>query len=1323
MSVSLLKSASWLPIIVKSVTADNVNAIDINCQNLVTENGVSLYGDVNIKGELSIGTAPNSYVLPTSRPTESQVLGAVDSSGTTGWISGGGSGGISGITNTDHNLSLSGTSVININMASTVDVSGLIADHLQVGTAYTLPYVSGISGECLTSQGNGSLCIWSAVGTGTVQNIISGDSNLTIDDPSGPEVNITLSDDITVTNIDTGSININGTDFPGTLGAESDVLTIVSGVMAWAPSSGGGGSITEITGDENVIITNGTGPNANVALNTIVSVDVSSNNINSVNLTLGGSTTYYSFPSTIGTISQVLGVTDENMLGFVENGTGSGISQIMNSDQNITVIDGSGPNCTLNLNSTISNIDISCNNLITGTLDISGLIYPDLNDIEASTAGYVLAINPFKSGYHFIANGGGGGGISEIITTDPNLNIEILAPSGPTVTINLQNTINVDVSSNNVVAQNLYADDISGNTCHVSSMIADNMTVGTLDYPSSIGLAGQVLGVDSELNLVFVNTTQSLSSNTLYANQGINSLQSCINASVGFVNNSIYVSTGGYTDPILDISQNSFLTINSPSTQCNFQNGISLNTNAASITLNNMTFGPCTNSYLQGLGGHIINNCVFDVSNVYIGKSTCTSPIILNGCTFDTSTVIQLDNTNTKSIVFDGCNMNFCSFSAGGVTPNVFLKNCQNIYDWGPLEIQPTGYNVSTNSFVQCSVINVGSNINTPNINGAPYVGQGINENIVYCNSILDVSNNIFKSSSGDVSGSYAIASYLTLPNNNKFDGVGNTTITCYTGTSDVSGNWEITGTGGDITLDNLIFNGNVDISGLLAGDITFNNCNFLSTGDGTLTLSNCLIAPIVTFNNCSFLNSYNITVAVSYNSINTTWNSCNFTDVGTATDSSSLSMKFNNCINMPISFKTSNNIIYPLFFEPINDYTTMQDTISALSAGQNIVCDTLTNQPSTSTTLVINQPNVSLKALVSGYNVQLQNTTIETSDGSYFTLDGFDFPEPLVSQVGGISFNGGTYIGSVINIQNCNFNYSTIVNNLTAANEYAVIFTNCTFQNLCSITFTTSYAPFLFVNCDFNLTNTSDGTTFTGINANNCDFVNCRNIPAGISPLPNSNVSNILNFDDTTSLLQIQKISIGNGLGTSGSYTFPTTIGSASQILQATASNTLIFADISGSVLTSDVSYNLTMQTTASDCSFNIIMEFSAINNTVTWTSKFADLDISGFKHNDGSNLPLVSTTSIDSQFYTSGRSKQIGVTSGGNANGGSLNHMLSYVWSIDGSGFIVIGYTNYSGLSGWSSGYYYPPSISFNSGGNMDSGDYSGYSVADCGGAYVLL
>ena len=138
MSLNTLSNATWL----------SINVANITCENLECANGVGLQGDVNIAGELSIGTAPNSYVFPTGRPTTGQYIGAIDDSGTMGFLTGGGGGGsISSIVNTDGNIVASeNAGVVTLNLSPNIDVTTMIADQIQCGVEYTLPKVSGASG-------------------------------------------------------------------------------------------------------------------------------------------------------------------------------------------------------------------------------------------------------------------------------------------------------------------------------------------------------------------------------------------------------------------------------------------------------------------------------------------------------------------------------------------------------------------------------------------------------------------------------------------------------------------------------------------------------------------------------------------------------------------------------------------------------------------------------------------------------------------------------------------------------------------------------------------------------------------------------------------------------------------------------------------------------------------------------------------------------------------------------------------------------------------------------------------------------------------------
>jgi len=275
----------------QNATYLNINVADVICQNLIADNGVSLGGDVNIAGELSVGTSPNSYIFPfNSRPTQGQVLAAADGNGDLGWVTiGSGGGGIVGINNTDNNLTTSeANNIVTINLAQTIDVPTVISDQIQVGTEYTLPKTFGPTGYVLSSNGLAGLCQWQA----SSGQSLTGGNNINV---SGNTINLNNTiNQVQINQLTAGTNGPSGSAyiFPAYVTTEEAgyVLgNIGAGNLGFIPMSGGAGVYSVIAGT-NVNIT---GTNQNPVVNLDTAIDVA-------NLTVGttnGSGQYaYSFP-------------------------------------------------------------------------------------------------------------------------------------------------------------------------------------------------------------------------------------------------------------------------------------------------------------------------------------------------------------------------------------------------------------------------------------------------------------------------------------------------------------------------------------------------------------------------------------------------------------------------------------------------------------------------------------------------------------------------------------------------------------------------------------------------------------------------------------------------------------------------------------------------------------------------------------------------------------------------------------------------------------------------------------------------------------------
>ena len=367
----------------------SINVADVSCQNLVASNGVSLGGDVNIAGELSIGTSPNSYIFPfNNRPTQGQVLAATDGNGDLGWVTiGSGGGGIIGITNTDGNLTTSeANNIVTINLADTVDVPTVISDQIQVGTEYTLPKTAGPTGYVLSANGLGGLCQWQSAGAGGmtgVSSIFSSDGNVLVSNPTG-DVDITITSTPTFSGLILGSAPETQYIFPSTYGATGTYLSSDGvGHLQWSSPTGSSGQ--SLTGGNNITIVNDA-----INLNsTIPQLQINQLSVG----TNGLSGSAYIFPPYVepSQAGYVLGNVGAGNLGFIPMSGGGGTGAVN------SVIGGNNINITGTISNPIVNLDtnVTIPNLTVGTTNsgIGEYSYSFPQYAVSSQDTYMLAYN------------------------------------------------------------------------------------------------------------------------------------------------------------------------------------------------------------------------------------------------------------------------------------------------------------------------------------------------------------------------------------------------------------------------------------------------------------------------------------------------------------------------------------------------------------------------------------------------------------------------------------------------------------------------------------------------------------------------------------------------------------------------------------------------------------------------------------------------------------------------------------------------------------------------------------------------------------------
>ena len=479
---------------------------------------------------LNIGSAGNSYSFPETVGTNGQIL--VLNNDSLIWGSGGG-GGISALTNTDGNISISGSSVVTVNLESAITVN-----EVNIGTAYTLPTVAGTANQVLAMPASGNACVWKndSAGSGTVTNVSSGNSNITVTNATTTPV-VSLASDLNVSSVygynvnatligignnspvpdfvfpqinanppintliisagggsssfGTASSLLNNTDgnisltnngsnitvidlasslqleglsihnqytFPATIGSPNQVLAVPGGgsTLYWKNDNAGTGTVTNVSGDANFIVTNQT-TTPSISLASTVEIDTL--NINNA----------YTLPSTIGSANQVLSVPVSGTTLTWKN-------------------DAAGTGTVTNVSSGNSNIVVT-NNTTTPVVSLQNEI--NITNLTATGGIYGLAVNASVLG---LADGDSNPQfVFPLVSSNPPINTLIVSDGNGSSTFSTINGLFNNTDGNITLTNG------GSNTTTINMDSTVNLNTLTLGnaytFPATIGTPNQVLSV------------------------------------------------------------------------------------------------------------------------------------------------------------------------------------------------------------------------------------------------------------------------------------------------------------------------------------------------------------------------------------------------------------------------------------------------------------------------------------------------------------------------------------------------------------------------------------------------------------------------------------------------------------------------------------------------------------------------------------------------------------------------------------------------------------------------------------------------------------
>ena len=212
----------------------------------------------------------------------------------------------------------------------------------------------------------------------------------------------------------------------------------------------------------------------------------------------------------------------------------------------------------------------------------------------------------------------------------------------------------------------------------------------------------------------------TLTSNSIYVNEGVNTIQSAVDSiTQGDV---IYISSGSYNETvsILDKYNIGLQAPATASTICEVLNGVIVDGTSENVRLTNLQVKGA-NSQINGVGRHRLDNIVFtgtaqQTNTVEFGRSS-SKYITVNNCEFDQYCSVVVSSLLSDVIYFINCNFGGATITLSNTLPlRVIFNNCAGISTFSA-NATYVGMNVLTSGI---------SNLSTVNINGSAYPPTGV---------------------------------------------------------------------------------------------------------------------------------------------------------------------------------------------------------------------------------------------------------------------------------------------------------------------------------------------------------------------------------------------------------------------------------------------------------------------------------------------------------------------------------------------------------------------------------------------------------------------
>jgi hypothetical protein len=589
-SVGLTNTDSNLTITGGPVTQAGNIEVDLKSQivlKTVTLNNTSGYG-YTLSSPVGLGSSIN-FTLPTSSGIKGQIL-STDGQGNTSWVADIAGGTVTSVslTNTDSNLTITGGPVtqagnIEVDLKSQIVLKTITLNNLNnygytlaspaglnSNKSFVLPSTSGISGQILSTDGQGNTNWVDDIAGGTVTSVglTNTDSNLTITgSPVTTSGNIAVNLNPILNGITSVNLANNGKAIslsaplglsnnltfvlPGTNGTVGQILsTDGKGNTSWVNDIAGG-TVTSVgltNTDSNLTITGGPVTQAgNIAVNLKPQLAIKSvtlNNTNNYGYTLSspnglGSNLNFTLPTSSGIKGQILSTDGQGNTNWVDDIAGGTVTSVglTNTDSNLTItgspVTTSG-NIAVNLNKNLNNINtlnLSNSNNKAISLSASSALSSNLNFVLPSTigtSGQVLSTDG-QGNTSWVNNTGGSGTVTSVGLTNTDNNLTITGSPVTTsgsISVQLSKALTITtLNTNNVNADSVESNVILGNYLTISKAIqfpgsgGNNVSFsGPTTIPSSgtnfvlpntNGTAGYVLSTDGKGNTSWITTASA----------------------------------------------------------------------------------------------------------------------------------------------------------------------------------------------------------------------------------------------------------------------------------------------------------------------------------------------------------------------------------------------------------------------------------------------------------------------------------------------------------------------------------------------------------------------------------------------------------------------------------------------------------------------------------------------------------------------------------------------------------------------------------------------------------------------------------------------